>query len=241
MDSFGSFGLCEEALDYFVEVELPDLSTKKFQFFPRHTVDKIKSKIIGDSPQLSKTSPSDYFLCTTDNERIEIDFVRFIVSHPKITEILEKEPLVKVKLVNKQTFQNTVGSSTLYQNNQSSTSSSLNLQKEKMFVLKREIALSCTSVFYDKPTPTSSTLHYFYFNVDMNNYQQQTHSITHFRNFRNPLTTIPHYDKNYNVYKFTALLMIYLEFTHTYTPKTVCLFKFLKILLQLYMLSVCLF
>lgn len=132
MDSFGSFGLCEEALDYFVEVELPDLSTKKFQFFPRHTVDKIKSKIIGDSPQLSKTSPSDYFLCTTDNERIEIDFVRFIVSHPKITEILEKEPLVKVKLVNKQTFQNTVGSSTLYQNNQSSTSSSLNLQKEKI-------------------------------------------------------------------------------------------------------------
>ncbi|KAN0036838.1 hypothetical protein ACTFIV_002151 [Dictyostelium citrinum] len=101
MDSFQSFGLCENALEFNLDVELPDHTFKQYQLHSRLTVDKIKSIILLDQPTLKKHSPSDYVIIV-DGEKIEIDFQRFIVSHPRITEILEQEPQIKIKLISKQ-------------------------------------------------------------------------------------------------------------------------------------------
>ncbi|EGG24522.1 RapGAP/RanGAP domain-containing protein [Cavenderia fasciculata] len=100
MDSFQSFGLCEKALEFNVEVEFPNHSKKIYQFHSRFTVDKIK-----DSP--TALSKNDYTLQVGD-EQLSVDFVRFIVSSPKITEALAIEPIVKIQVALKvSSFTNT--------------------------------------------------------------------------------------------------------------------------------------
>eukprot|EP01133_Synstelium_polycarpum_P011576 gene11576-13509_t len=100
MDSFLQFGLCEKALEFTVEVEFPTtcaLPTKQYQFHSRHTVDKIKNAICLDVPALNK---QDYAL-TIEDDQLSVDFVRFIVSNPKITQTLERGPIVKIQLAPK--------------------------------------------------------------------------------------------------------------------------------------------
>ncbi|EFA75957.1 hypothetical protein PPL_10533 [Heterostelium album PN500] len=100
MDSFLTFGLCEKALEFQVECEFPNQTTKQYQFHSRHTVDKIKSSILSDAPELNK---QEYTLAI-DNEQLSVDFIRFIVSNPKITETLEKGPIVKIQLIPKSNY-----------------------------------------------------------------------------------------------------------------------------------------
>ncbi|KAF2075152.1 hypothetical protein CYY_003542 [Polysphondylium violaceum] len=104
MDSYLSFGLCEKALEFNLDVELPDKSHKQYLFPTRLTVDKIKTNIINDNAAILKKSISSEYILVVDNERIEIDFQRFIISHPRITEMLEQEPLVRIKIVSKNNF-----------------------------------------------------------------------------------------------------------------------------------------
>eukprot|EP01132_Coremiostelium_polycephalum_P005734 gene5734-7131_t len=127
MDSFQSFGLCDKALEYNVEVELPDSSIKHYQFHSRHTVDKIKTTVMSDSPVLKKQLSSDFVLAI-ENSKIEIDFLRFIVSHPKITETLERDPVVKIQLVPKNSISLNSSSGNLYNSKERSTSFSTNVK-----------------------------------------------------------------------------------------------------------------
>ncbi|GAM27438.1 hypothetical protein SAMD00019534_106140 [Acytostelium subglobosum LB1] len=98
MDSFLTFGLCDQALDFTVECEFPDQSSKQYQFQARHTVDKIRTCILQDCPV--EYNRQDYAL-SIDNEELSVDFSRFIVSNPKITQTLEMEPMVRIKLAPK--------------------------------------------------------------------------------------------------------------------------------------------
>lgn len=97
MDSFQALGLDENALHFKVEVTYPNKETSTFEVLTRHTVDKVKSLAIAQA-NISELTAADYLLGVNEHEKLDIEFAKFIVSHPKIKEALESDELVKVGL-----------------------------------------------------------------------------------------------------------------------------------------------
>eukprot|EP01111_Echinosteliopsis_oligospora_P015669 TRINITY_DN6269_c0_g1_i1.p1 TRINITY_DN6269_c0_g1~~TRINITY_DN6269_c0_g1_i1.p1 ORF type:complete len:762 (-),score=202.44 TRINITY_DN6269_c0_g1_i1:53-2338(-) len=95
MDSYQALGLCVEALYFKVEIIFPNKQTQIYDASTKVTVDRLKAQAL-QSEHAVGLSYHDYLLGVTEQELLEVEFVKFYDSSLRIREALVVDDLVRI-------------------------------------------------------------------------------------------------------------------------------------------------
>eukprot|EP01117_Protostelium_nocturnum_P002808 TRINITY_DN1372_c0_g2_i1.p1 TRINITY_DN1372_c0_g2~~TRINITY_DN1372_c0_g2_i1.p1 ORF type:complete len:495 (-),score=169.84 TRINITY_DN1372_c0_g2_i1:739-2223(-) len=100
-DSTLALGLNEKDLFLKIKVVGPNNERGEFEFPIRYTVDKVKSLVFEKLEELKGKKAKDFCLALNENDKLEVEFLKFIRSSPKIEEIVTRDEVVTLYLLPK--------------------------------------------------------------------------------------------------------------------------------------------